>query len=107
MYLSSIQEDMSKPIQLMRSETLADQVQETNETYNRFTLSERESQGRRTKLRVAIDVYARNRKGGLGFQRLRNKAVLLSCPTAEQASLAIDLICQVAASLEGKHLTQR
>ena len=106
-HLLPIKEDMDTPIQLMGQFETSLALQEIALTYNRFTLSERESQGRRTKLRVAVDVYARNRKGNLGFQRLRNKAVLLSCPNAEQAELAIDLIRQVCASLDGKHLTKR
>lgn len=91
----------------MRPDDQTPSMQQTADTFNRFTLSERELAGRRTKLRIAVDVWARNRKGGLSFQRLRGKAVLLSCPSAEQAELAIDLIRQVCASLDGKHLTKR
>ena len=106
-HLMPIHEDTDSPVQLMKQFELSPALQESAETFNSFTLSERESQGRRTKLRVSVDVYARNRKGDLGFQRLRNKAVLLSCPSAEQAEIAIDIIRQVCASMHGKHLTRR
>ena len=81
-------------------------VQESNDTFNRYVLTDREIHGKRTKIRVAFEVYGRAKRGELSFVRLRQRHVVLSIPTAEQAELAIDIIRQVCASMEGKHLVR-
>jgi hypothetical protein len=106
-YLAPIQEDTKAPIQLLvQSERLASALQENEQAFNRFVLGERETHGRRIKLRVEFSAYTRMKSGDLGFTRLRGVHMLLSCPNAAQAKAAIELIRKVCAQLEGKFLAE-
>jgi hypothetical protein len=106
-YLESIQEDTKGPIALLVQEEEASEVlQEADAAYNRFALCEREAHGRRVKIRLDWSVYARQRSGGLGFVRLRNKHALFSAPNARQAQAVIELLLKVCAQLDGKFLAE-
>lgn len=106
-YLSSIHEDRSGPITILsqQSERISG-LQENDDAYNTFVLNERESHGRRLRVRLDFSVYARQRSGDLGFMRLRNKHILFDVPSSEQAELIIDTVRQLCQAFEGKHLVK-
>ena len=100
-------EDLTEPIILMSMCKPKKAVQESDESYNRYILHERESHSRRSSVRINIEVYARKASGELGYHRLRNKAIVLSLPSGEQSELAIETIRQVCQAMHGKHLCKR
>lgn len=101
-----IQEDTRKPIRVEAYlDSLARPLREAADSFNRYLLTERESHGRRTRVRVAFEALARTKRSP-AYSRLRQKHVVLNLPSAEQAELAIDIIRQVCASMEGKHLVR-
>jgi hypothetical protein len=105
--LIDTQEDISVPIIAIPDiDGLTPAMREANDSHNRFLLSERESHGKRTKLRIGVEVWARTRHN-VGYVRLRNKHVVLSLPSADQAELAIEMIRQLCTAMAGKHLCKR
>jgi len=71
---------------------------------NRGILDVRHSLGQRTNIRIGCEGLARIGVS-TGYKRLRHCAVFLSCPTPEQAELAIEAILSFAQSLDGIWLT--
>jgi hypothetical protein len=104
--LIETKEDLTTPIaRVDYIDNLESIVRDAGDSYNRYVLSERESHGRRTKIRIAFEAWARNKRT-TGYMRLRQRHVVLSLPSAEQAEIAIDIIRQVCSSFDGKHLTR-
>lgn len=97
-------EDLTQPIMVDTLETKRAIVHEAVTGYNKFVLRERESHGKRTKVRMAFEVWSRKNIKGLGFVRLRHKHVVFSLPNADQAELVIDTIRRVCAQFDGKLL---
>lgn len=99
-------QDVSTPIIVSTSQRKEDCVQESIDSYNRYIMTERESHGKRTLIRVNFEIYARKSGKRLGFERLRNRSVLLSVPSAKQADLAMRTLEKIAQALDGKLLAE-
>jgi hypothetical protein len=99
-------EDTSSPVRIEPYlNSLSRPLREAADSFNRYLLTERESHGRRTRIRIAFEALARTKRSP-AYSRLRQKHVVLNLPSAEQAELAIEIIRQVCASMEGKHLVR-
>ena len=88
-------QDLTQPILTMRQP-----LQSGERESNRGILDVRHSLGQRTNIRIGCDALTRI---GVStpYRRLRHCAVFLSCPTPEQAELAIEAILSFAQSLDG------
>ena len=73
---------------------------------NDFLLSERSMHGRRTKVRIAFEVYCRGGMRPMNYERLPGEHMIISCPSPDQARAAIRLIQRVCESLDGKFLAE-
>jgi len=71
---------------------------------NKAVLEVRHSLQQRTKIRLSFDCLVRGCKQS-SYKRLKQMGCLLSCPTPEQAELAIEAILSFAQSLDGIWLT--
>jgi hypothetical protein len=104
---ADFKEDNSDPITILSTfYDIPESLQAADDTYNSFLLGEREAHGRRTKLRIDVSVYGRQRNGRMGFIRMRNQHVLVSCPTGRQANATIRMMQQILNQLEGKFLAE-
>lgn len=91
-------EDCSYPIAAKRA-----CMQVDSKAFNLGTLLVRESLGQRTLIRLGTECFT-TRKGKRTYARLRGTNVTLSCPSSQQAELAIEAILEFAMSLDGKWL---
>lgn len=101
-----IPHDLSQPIRVVTPDLKPDTMREADDSFNSYLLGQRESAGKRTVLRITVEAYARKSTKGLVFSRLRNKALLVSLPSAAQAELVIDMLMRVCAGLDGKLLAK-
>lgn len=92
-------QDLTQPILTMRQTLQLGERQR-----NRGILDVRHSLGQRTNIRIGCEGLTRIGVS-TGYKRLRHCAVFLSCPTPEQAELAIEAILSFAQSLDGIWLT--
>jgi uncharacterized protein YxeA len=100
-------EDLTQPIIVIPNiDGRPEVMQDADETFNRYVMCSSESHGKRTQIRFAFEVWCRPR-ARMAYARLRNKHVVLSFPSVEQADLAIEILRDVCKSLEGKHLAKR
>jgi hypothetical protein len=83
-----------------------DVVHEAAKVFNAFVLQERESRGRRIKMRISFEVWSRRRSGNLDYARLREQHVVLSCPNSAQARAVVALLQSVCKQLDGKFLAE-
>jgi len=70
---------------------------------NRAILGVAEILGRRTQIRVGIEVWCKWR-GRWRYKRMRAQHVTLSCPNPEQAELVIEAFSRFLKSLDGNFL---
>jgi hypothetical protein len=91
-------QDLRSPVSVAR-----DNVHAITRARNRGVLEVRHSLAQRTNIRINVDCLTRvgNRTT---YKRLAQLAAILSCPTPEQAELAIEAILSFAQSLDGKWL---
>jgi hypothetical protein len=102
-----IKEDLNVPIQYIdASDGKPEALQESDADFNRFLVHERETHGKRTQIKVSFEVWGRT-KGLMRYSRFRNRHVVLSLPSGEQADLAIDTVRAVCAAMHGKVLCKR
>jgi hypothetical protein len=99
-------DDLISPIIVTPPETKAPHMQEADKSFNAYVLRQRESLGKRTILRLNFEVYGRKNSKSLSFNRLRNKHLLVSLPSGDQAEAFMAIIEQVAKGLDGKHLAK-
>lgn len=99
-------DDISQPILISTRKKKPEHVHEADDSYNAYVMRQRESAGKRTLIRVSVEVYCRKSAKNMGFSRLRNKHIIVSCPSADQAELVIDTLMQVAEMMHGKLLVK-
>ena len=99
-------EDIHAPNRVASKIEKPKHAQEADKSFNEYILRQREAQGKRTLLRVNVEVYCRKSAKNMGFSRLRNRHLVISCPDSVQAELIIDTLLRVAQSLDGKMLTR-
>ena len=79
-------------------------VHDVAKAFNQSLLLMPQNLARRVKLRFSPEVWIRFGRKSWYFKRLRSNSVILSCPNAEPAELAVNAILAFAASLDGKWL---
>ena len=98
------QDDLTIPIKVTGPEERSKPNQESDESFNLFVLNERESHGKRTTVKIAFEVYCRHQHKWMNFVRLRNRSILLSCPSGAQADAVIRALERVVARFDGKYM---
>ena len=91
-------EDLTAPLIVLR-----DGLQTLQRQVNLGLMHIRHSLRQRTNIRLTFDCLVRRERGST-YKRLSQMSARLSCPTPEQAELAIDAILAFAQSLDGKWL---
>ena len=100
----NIPEDLRSPIVVCPAKKPAANAR-CDKEHNKILLGARNILGKRIRLRISPDVWAKHRlKNGQIFARLRGEAMLVSCPNDAQAWAVIKLIQNVLMSLNGKYL---
>lgn len=100
-----MKEDMKAPIHILPlTDNNSRGLREAVDAANAFTLSERESKGRRTRIKISFEVWCRRRGGGLNYARLREEHITVSCPNSLQAKALVRLIQSMVRQLEGRYL---
>jgi hypothetical protein len=94
-----LREDTTAPITVEMHE-----VQEETRAENRAVMGVSETLGRRVRFRIQPEIWVKWGGKRWNYRRARQCGVTLSCPTSEQAELAIEAISAFAQSLEGKRL---
>jgi hypothetical protein len=94
-------EDLTAPLIVLR-----DGLQTLQRQVNLGLMHVRHSLRQRTNIRLTFDCLVRRERGST-YKRLSQMSARLSCPTPEQAELAIDAILAFAQSLDGKWLAPR
>lgn len=100
-------EDMSQPIKVLdccTNNACGIAVQESAEAYNRYVMTERESHGRRTKIRIGPEIYMRKGAQDISYVRLRNTALTMDVPNSTQAELVWKAVERLLRSMDGKVL---
>ena len=91
-------EDITAPLIVQR-----DSLETWNKMENSVRLNIRHSLSQRTNIRLQFDCLVKlDRRSA--YKNLKRMSARLSCPTPEQAELAIDAILAFAQSLDGKWL---
>lgn len=99
-------DDLTTPIQVSSIKHKKLIEQEADTSFNNYVMRQRESVGKRTLLRINIEVYCRKSAKNMGFSRLRNRHLIVSLPGSEQAELLIDAVFRVVESIHGKLLVK-
>ena len=79
-------------------------MQETTRAENWAIMAASESLGRRVRVRIQPEIWVKWGARGWNYRRARQQYVTISCPSPEQAQLAIDAILCFAESLNDKWL---
>lgn len=79
-------------------------VQDTTRAENRAVMAVPESLGRRVRVWIQPEIWVKRGGKRWNYRRARQRAVTVSCPSPEQAELAIDAILAFAQSLNSKWL---
>ena len=96
-----VREDFTLPIAAKQPErTIAATLE------NRAWMQVRNVVGRRVMLRFAVEVNTKD-GGSMTYKRMRQRHVILSIGTPEEAERAVDAILSFAMSLDGKHLVDQ
>jgi hypothetical protein len=78
-------------------------MQADQQAQNKALLGVAEIMGRRTQIRISPEVWCKW-QGRWRYKRMRARHVTISCPSPEQAELALEAIVSFAQTLEGKWL---
>jgi hypothetical protein len=98
--------DLSLPISITPRVKKHANLLELDDYHNAHLLREREVHGKRTVFKISFEVYGRKSSTNMNFQRLRNRALLLNLPSADQAELVMRTIESVVEAMDGKLLVK-
>src|SRR5262249_5344946 len=79
------------------------EVQDHEQAQNRAIMGVAESLGRRTQIRVSVDVWIKL-GGRWPYKRLRARHITINCPSPEQAEIVIEAIVKFTKSIDGNLL---
>jgi hypothetical protein len=82
-------------------------VQDETRAENKAVMVVSETLGRRVRVRIQPEIWVKWGGKRWNYRRARQRGVTLSCPSPEQAELAIEAISAFTKSLEGKWLAPK
>jgi hypothetical protein len=94
-----LREDTSVPITVD-----VPHVQDATRAENRAVMAVSEILGRRVRVRIQPEIWVKWGGKRWNYRRARQRGVTLSCPSTEQAELAIEAMLRFAEVLNGKWL---
>ena len=94
-----LREDTSVPITVD-----IPRMQDATRAENRAVMAVSETLGRRVRVRIQPEIWVKWGGKRWNYRRARQRGVTVSCPSPEQAELAMEAILAFAQSLEGKWL---